>query len=364
MNILIVGFGNVGCGIAADLSIKGHNITALKTSDAVHEDNYKCVFTNKKITMVEKGISLVAQLDCLTKDVHEAFKTYPDVIIVTTQSLQHDRIAKIIVPFLHAETIVLLEPGNAGSLLMSRFQLPKGVTITEATSSPIDVRIKAPGVVNVLFRNVRNPLGFSPMSGSVQALLKLQALYPNFYCLGHTLAAALHNPNLIVHTVGSLLSIPRIEYSKGEFWMYKEGLTKSVWNVIEALDAEKMEVLKRLDADPMPYLEIAKIRNAENLSIDAREMFDIYCQTGSPKGPSSINTRYIYEDVPKGLVLLESLGKLTKCKTRTASMLIDLAQAYTKEDFRKTGSSLQRLGIAEHTVASLLAWLKYGRPAH
>ena len=89
-------------------------------------------------------------------------------------------------------------------------------------------------------------------------------------------------------------------------------------------------------------------------------MFDIYCQTGSPKGPSNINTRYIYEDVPKGLVLLESLGKLTKCKTPTASLLIDLAQVYTKEDFRKAGSSLHCLGIEDMTVQHLLTWLKVG----
>lgn len=360
MNILIVGFGNEGCGIAADLAIKGHNITVLKTSNVMHEDNYKYVFANKKITLLEKGISHEAQLDGLTKDVHVAFKTYPDIIIVTTQSLQHDSVFKIIVPFLKAETIVLLEPGNAGSLLLSRYQLPKEITISEATSSPLDVRIKEPGVVDVLFRNVSNPLGFFPMSRRSQALQKLQSLYSNFYCLGHVLVAALHNPNMIVHTVGALLNIPRIEYSHGEFWMYKEGLTKSVWNVIQALDAEKMDVLTRLEAEPMPYLEMAKIRNAEDLAIDARKMFDIYCQTGSPKGPSNINTRYIYEDVPKGLVLLESLGKLTKCKTPTASLLIDLAQVYTKEDFRKAGSSLHCLGIEDMTVQHLLTWLKVG----
>ena len=363
MNILIIGFGNAGSGIAADLAIKGHSISVLKTSDSMHSAHFERVLSDRKITLMEKGVSRVARLECLTKAPQEAFKTYPDVIMVTTQSLQHEHVFGTIVPFLRAGTIVLLEPGNAGSLLLARFKLPKEIFIAEATSTPVDVRISQPGEVEVLFRNVRNPLGFLPLDKSQYPLQQLQMLYPNFYCLGHTLAAALHNPNLIVHTVGSLLSVPRIEYSDGEFWMYKEGFTKSVWNVIEALDAEKMEILRSLGADPIPYLEIAKIRNAEDLSIDARAMFDIYCQTGSPKGPFSINTRYIYEDVPKGLVLLESLGRLLKCVTPTASMLIDLAQTYTKEDFRKAGSSLQRLGISEHTVESLLAWLNSGTQA-
>lgn len=360
MKILVVGFGNAGSGIAADLALKGHNLVVLKTSGIMHVAHFEQVLSDGKITLAEKGISRVARLDCLTRNPKDAFKTYPDIIIVSTQSLQHEHVFEIIAPFLRGKTIVLLEPGNAGSLLLARFKLPKGIIIAEATSIPIDVRIQKPGVVDVLFRNIRNPLGFFPLADSARALQHLQKLYPNFYCLGHALAAALHNPNLIVHTVGALLNIPRIEYSNGEFWMYKEGFTKSVWNIIESLDAGKMEVLKRLDADPIPYLEIAKIRNADDLTIDARAMFDIYCQTGSPKGPSSINTRYIYEDVPKGLVLLESLGGLVRYKTPTASMLIDLAQAYTKEDFRKTGSSLKKLGIAGHTIKSLLAWLNSG----
>lgn len=360
MNILIVGFGNAGSGIAADLAIKGHRITALKTSDAMHVPHFDRVLSDRKILLIENGVSRVARLQCLTKDSHEAFKTYPDIIIVTTQSLQHERVLQIIVPFLRAGTTILLEPGNAGSLLLAKSGLLKGISIAEATSTPVDVRIEKPGQVNVLFRNVRNPLGFFPMSESAQALQQLQALYPNFYCLGHSLAAALHNPNLIVHTVGSLLNIPRIEYSNGEFWMYKEGFTRSVWNIIAALDAEKMEVLNKLGADPIPYLEMAKIRNAEDLTIDAKAMFDIYCQTGSPKGPFSINTRYIYEDVPKGLVLLESLGAFVEHKTPTASMLIDLAQAYTRDDFRSRGSTLRRLGIEGMRLQDLLAWLNTG----
>ena len=66
--------------------------------------------------------------------------------------------------------------------------------------------------------------------------------------------------------------------------MYKEGFTPSAWKVIDSLDAEKMNVIERLGGEPTPYLEMAKIRNASDLRIDARAMFDKSCQTGPPKG--------------------------------------------------------------------------------
>ncbi len=360
MRILIVGFGNAGSGIAADLRLKGHRVAVLKTSEAMHMAHFEKVRSDRRITLREKGVVRIAEMDLLTRDPREAFGMDPEVVVVTTQSLQHERVFSLIGPFLSPGTIVLLEPGNAGSLLLARQGLAERLTVVEATSTPIDVRILDPGMVEVLFRNIRNPLGFLPMSRRAEALAQLQQLYPSFYCLGHPLIIALHNPNLIVHTVGALLNVPRIEYSKGEFWMYKEGFTRSVWNIIEALDKEKMEVLQKLGGEPIPYLEIAKTRNAEDLSIDAREMFEIYCQTGSPKGPASTDTRYIYEDVPKGLVLLESLGGLVGVRTATASMLIDLAQGYMKTDYRRIGSTLQALGIAHRTVGNLLSWLESG----
>lgn len=365
MNVLVIGFGNAGSGIAGDLALKGHTVSTLKTSHAMHVEHFDRAAVNRSVMLVEHGAARTAGLAVVTRSPQEAFGTKPHVIIVTTQTLEHDRVFAMIRPFLSPGMVLLLEPGNAGSFILGKGGLPEGVVVVEATSTPVDVRIREPGVVDVLFRNVRNPLGFLPQVRSHEALERLRGLYPNFYSLGHTLAVALHNPNLVVHTVGCLLSVPRIEYSRGEFWMYKEGFTPSVWNVIESLDAEKMAVLKCVGAEPISYLEMAKVRNAEDLTIDARKMFEIYCETGSPKGPASISTRYVYEDVPKGLVLLESIGGLVNCRTPTASMLIDLAQTYTRRDFRKLGSTLSRLGISGYTVQDLLRWLETGsRPGH
>ena len=57
-------------------------------------------------------------------------------------------------------------------------------------------------------------------------------------------------------------------------------------------------------------------------NVDAKEIFFDYALNSSPKGPNISNSRYIIEDVPQGLVLLESLGQLLNIKTPICTSLI------------------------------------------
>ena len=40
MKVAILGAGNAGCAVGTDLSIKGHEVTLIKTSNSMHDDNY------------------------------------------------------------------------------------------------------------------------------------------------------------------------------------------------------------------------------------------------------------------------------------------------------------------------------------
>src|SRR5699024_1561164 len=108
------------------------------------------------------------------------------------------------------------------------------LTIVEAQSSFIDCRISQPGTVKVLFRNRRNPLGIYPVNHLEKAKHQLNKLGYPFVYLSSVVEAALHNPNLIVHTVGGIMSMPRVEKTKGEYYMYREVFTSSVWRIVEA----------------------------------------------------------------------------------------------------------------------------------
>ena len=140
------------------------------------------------------------------------------------------------------------------------------------------------------------------------------------------------------------MSIPRIEHSNGNYWMYKEVFTPHVWNMVESLDAEKMNVLEAIGAEQMSYVEACKFRNADDLAVDAKEAFRTYAANSSPEGPFVADSRFITEDVPEGLVLLESLGQMLNIETPTCTGFINIASASLKIDFREKARTVESLG--------------------
>ena len=345
MRITIVGSGHAGTTVAADLKSKGHTVTVLKTSHMLHDDHFgKIVQDNGKLIFEEDGHETEVTLDCVTRDYGQALSD-AELIIIYVQTNFHEHVINEMSKYIKDGQIILIEPGYLSTLFFIKYCNDKKITIVEAESSPIDCRIIKPGYVKVLFRNVRNPIGVYPNHEKLKAISKLDELGYHFILTESVIEAALHNPNLIVHTVGAIMSIPRIEHSNGDYWMYREVFTPHVWNMVLALDNEKMDILEKLGLERLSYVEACKIRNSNDLATDATEVFFDYANNHSPKGPTAPDSRYVTEDVPEGLVLLESLGQILKIDTPVCSGLINLASAALKRDFRKEGRNIDRIGI-------------------
>jgi len=345
-SITIVGSGNVGCTLAADLNRKGHRVALLKTSRSLHEDNFAHIKETGLLEIDDPYIGKYqSRLTNLFELEYERAIRFADVIIITTQTNYHESIIRQLSPFLCDGQVVIFEPGYLSTSYLVK-HCKKDIISIEAESSPIDCRITSPGKISVLFKNVLNPFGVYPISKKREAFSVLESLGYPFRFTENVFEAALHNPNLIVHTVGALFSIPRIEYTKGEYWMYREVFTPHIWNVCEALDREKLAVLDGLGIhNSQRYVEACQERNYVNDSRDPLDSFFDYAHHSSPKGPSVPDSRYLTEDISQGLVLMESLGKFLKVKTPIASSLIELASAALQIDLRKKGRSITNLGI-------------------
>lgn len=349
MKIAIVGAGNSGTATAADLSMKGHNVTLVKASKSkIHNDNFEYLLANEgKIVMREVDESIYeAQITHISSDLSVIKDS--DIVFIAIQSNYHDGLLQRMAAHLRDGQMLLINPGYFSSAYVLQHMPHKDITVIEAQSSFIDCRIIEPGKIHVGFRNVRNPVGVYPLVKKEDASKILEQLGFNIVMLDSVVEAALHNPNLIVHTVGAIMSIPRIEKTEGNYVMYHEVFTPSVWNILENLDSEKMDVLEYLGSARLPYVEACKYRNSLDDGRDAKQVFFDYAMMPTRAlGPTSVDSRYITEDVPQGLVMLESIGKSLGIETPVATALIEIANSALQRDFRKNGRSLKNLGVSQ-----------------
>jgi opine dehydrogenase len=259
-----------------------------------------------------------------------------------TTTLQHESVAKFISPYVKDGQTIILCPGYMGSLLFKKY-VDKDVTYCEWETTAYNGRIMDESYVKITFYNPRNAVSVMPQNRKDNVLTMLSKMFDNTkYLRTNILESSIHNPNMIVHTIGMLFSASRIEHSRGEFWMYKEAFTESVINVINNFDKQKNELLKAYGCSPLNYFDAAKWRNEESLTIDAMESFRRFAES-SNKGPISLNHRYLLEDVPMGLCLFCSLGRIAHVDTSIAESIVRLTSALLNEDFIATGRTIENM---------------------
>ena len=344
MKISVLGAGNGGTAVAAELSLRGHEVALIKTSHAMHDQNFNYLLEHDGVVrLTENGKTKTAKIKHITRELSHLRDS--EVVIVYIQTNYHEDLIKRIKPYLRDGQILLLNPGYLSTAYVLKHCSDIDLIICEAQSSFVDCRIAEPGTIRIGFRNVRNPLGIYPTSRMKEGQKVLDKLGFPFAYLPSVIEAALHNPNLIVHTVGAIMSIPRIEKTNGDYCMYHEVFTPSVWRILEALDNEKMDVMEQLGCERISYVEACKYRNTLDDSRDAKEVFFWYANMPTrAKGPVVVDSRYISEDVPQGLVLLESLGAKLQVETPICTALINMASAALGRDLRLKGRTLERLG--------------------
>jgi len=345
MKIAILGAGNMGCAVAADLTRKGHIVTLIKTSKSMHNENFEYLKKNDgRMEVWHSKETFVSNISCVTEDI--SLISDAELVYVSIMTNHHESLIKKIAPHLKNGQILMIVPGYLSTAYVLKHCPNVNITVVEGESSPIDCRISEPGHIRAGFRNVRNPVGVYPKADIPKAKTALDSMQHNYEYLSSVVEAALHNPNLIVHTVGAIMSIPRIEKTNGDYCMYWEAFTPSVWNILERLDDEKMQVLDKLGLPKIPYVEACKHRNSLDDERDAKEVFFEYASSPyRAKGPIVVDSRYISEDVPQGLAMLEALGKQLDTPTPICTALIEMASAALGRDLRAEGRTPEGLGI-------------------
>ena len=362
-SIAILGAGHGGCAAAADLGRRGYRVR-------LHARNPQRLAPLRAQGGIEaRGIVQgLVPIELLTSDVEEAVGG-ADLIMLVVPGVAHSYYARALAPRIDGSVPIFINPGHTGGGLHFLHELRNAgyrgpVRSCETVSLTYITRMEGPGIVNIYSTTKR--LRFAALPGSEgDALLALiKPLYPEIEPAGSVLETGLSNLNAIFHPPGMIMNAGWIQHTGGDFLFYREGFTDAVGRVTAAVDAERMAVAEALGVPALSFLDF--FYQAGLTTKAARDSGDISraCRESEPnktiKSPSSLDHRYVHEDVGHGLVPMAELGRLAGVATPTIAALIELAGLAVGIDYVRDGLTLERMGLAGKSPAELLRFVQDG----
>ncbi len=225
--IAILGAGNGGITAAADLKNRGKEVSLYelpqfgKTIDLLKKAG--------KITVKEGENEFSAIPDLMTTDIGEAVKG-AQVILVTVPAFAIEAFAKVLAPVVREDQIIIIH--CAASMGAFRFLqtakamgINKRFKIGELNTLAYGTRaFPEKGLVELLLRVKYLLFAALPADDTEELLGAARQLYDTIQPAKNIWHIFLTNGNPEAHCA-CILNAGRIEYSKGEFWYYKEGVT-------------------------------------------------------------------------------------------------------------------------------------------
>jgi opine dehydrogenase len=372
--IAVLGGGNGGHAVAANLALSGFKVNFFELPKFA--GSFEKVLRTREIRIEGVSIDGVAKLNLATIDIQQAIKD-AEVIFVVTPAFGHKAMAEVCAPFVQDGQIIALMPGSGGTLefanIFKEKKVKREVAFAESCTLPYRARLKGSGHISVLINAIILPTGVFPAKRTSDVILKLKQFYPIIMPAKDALEAAVNNPNPIVHPVAALLSATRIEHSRGEFYLYAEGMTPAVARTLESLNEERLSICKALGYKLYHWnnLEFKNYNLGQtedecryrilNTSMDATFGKDGIYAGIKMKGPEHLKDRFISEEVPYGMVLLSTLGNLLRIPTPTHDAVIHLTSVINRTNYWKTGRGVKELGLSKLNKQSLKKFLFEGK---
>jgi opine dehydrogenase len=219
---------------------------------------------------------------------------------------------------------------------------------TVATARTID------GGVSVNMVRTRVSIASLPAKRSDDALAAMSALFGDrFDAAQDVLAVTLANINPVAHAAMALTNLTRIEHA--EAWPQYHFLTPSVARLVEAMDRERRTVAAAFGREVLP-IEAHFQRSFDVAQTTLAEIAaELHRRRGGPPGPTTLDTRFVLEDVPYGLVFNAALARIVNADTSATDATVTLISTLYGRDFRAENPLIDALGLGAATRESLLA---------
>lgn len=341
--------------MAGDLALRGHEVRlALR-----NRERFASIFATRRIRL-EGLIDGEAEVADVSDD-HARAAASADVVLVPLPAYAQEAMAERIAPALRPGQVVYLTTGTFGSFVFREALKRLGaadVPVAENATLPYGARMSGPGSVRIGLLASHLPTGVYPASRTEEALAPIHQLYPATEAVEDALSAGLLNFDGALHAPLVFMNAGPIE-NEESFDIHLDGNPPSVVKVSVTLDRERIALREALGYTSHHWpLEDLYSRVGETfygvLSRERMERQSVW------REKIDFRHRYVTEDVACGLALWSSLGRKLGVPTPLTDVFLTLASTINDEDYRTTGRTLERLGLAGLSVAELKERLRTG----
>ncbi len=356
MRITVLGGGNGAYAAAADLASLGHEVCLWRRD----RQQLQPLMTTRQLSLKDHSGRRDVLLASVTNDIGAAVRG-AELIVIPTPAFAQQEIAAALAPHVADGQVLFLPPGTFGSYVMLRTMRRAGctadVSIAETGTLPWLARKHGPAEVAITMRATRLPTGVFPAGNGSHAFPILQAAFPSVEPIEDALAGALMNAGPIIHPPLILMNAGPLEHF--EKWdIHNEGTQPSIRRVTDALDAERIAVRRGLGYSGEHFPLSDHYNNDRWMYGDARKRL---VDSGDWREHIVLTEhRYMTEDVHYGLAFLVSVADWAGVPAPLATGLLAVASAVCGKDLRQGSRTLEALGLAGLSRASMATLLARG----
>ena len=332
--VFVCGGGHQGLSMAAHLALNGLEVTLWNRT----YDNIKTLVETNEIncTGVIKG---VAKIKKASSNIEEVFSNF---IMVATPSSAHRDIAKKIAPFVNKDTVIVLNPGRTfGAIDFAVALLECGVKELPqiAEMQTIIYTCRRSGANSAMIFALKDDVKIAALGGSDinYIMLRMPKCLRQYLGVVNSVAiTSFSNVGMVLHCSPVLMNVGWIETEKVNFKYYYDGISRSVAGFLEKIDAERISIARETGYSIESVADWLK----RTYKVNGKNLYECIRNNKAYReidAPPSLNSRYLTEDVPNGLVPVEAIGIELNVPTPNITTIINLANAVMECDYRKLG---------------------------
>lgn len=344
--IAVLGGGHGAHTMAADLAMKGFEVNMCESPE--FEENIKATINQGGINLIDAwGKKHTVKLNLITTDFKKALKEVAYIMMVIP-AIGSNVFFHEIIPYLENGQTVIKWSANFSALSFAKILRDKGIkkdiTLAESHTLPWGCRLIEPGTVQIMVWAVKLLCATLPAKNIDRVTRDLARMYP-VVPAENVLGTTLNNLNPIVHPIGTIMNAGWIDTLGKDFYFYRNGTTLSTSRGIKAVFEEVSRLAEAIGVKMMKYPEDDFWRKSTIMSTYFRAAFDKEGAAAKISGPSSVESRYITEDLPFGLVPISKMAKQLNVSTPIIDAVIALSSVINQTDYFDEGMSLEHIGI-------------------